>query len=299
MAKHGKTEIEKRMPRFYYNEANKFAANWLKNLISKGLLPKGDVDERSITEVKAQDLEGYDQCHFFAGIGGWPYAIQLCDRQNEKGIWTGSCPCQPFSGIGRQRGSEDKRHLWPAFSTLIKEGQPRLVFGEQVASKIALEWLDSVINDLENSDYTGWSADLCAASVGAPHIRQRLYWAGIHKKACMDYTDCTQSNVFISCEEGGYRKRPQMSWGEKSSVKRPSIDLLSESKSKAPFTFWRDCEWVECSDGLWRPIESGLSALADGIPERMGRMRGYGNAIVPQVAAVFMDTVFDTLNELA
>lgn len=298
MAKHGKIGIEKRMPKFYYNENNKFAANWLKNLISKGLLPKGDVDERSITEVNAQDLEGYDQCHFFTGIGGWPYAIQLCDRQNEKGIWTGSCPCQPFSDAGKQKGFEDERHLWPVFCKLIKDCKPNIVFGEQVASKIALEWLDNVINDLENADYTGWAADLCAASVGAPHIRQRLYWGGI-KKTYMAYTISPQRDGECACPERSYSNGHTRTRWDESRTKRPSVNLFWQPESKTPFTFWRDCEWLECTDGFWRAYEPGVPALVDGVPQRVGRMRGYGNAIVPQVAAVFMDTVFETLNELA
>jgi len=61
----------------YYNEIDPYAAKWLRALIAGGLIPKGDVDERSILDVRAADLAGYDQCHFFAGIGGWPYALAL------------------------------------------------------------------------------------------------------------------------------------------------------------------------------------------------------------------------------
>ncbi len=64
----------------YYNEFDPDAAQWLRNLIAEGLIPPGDVDERSIEDVSPADLEGYTQCHFFAGIGGWPEALRLAGR---------------------------------------------------------------------------------------------------------------------------------------------------------------------------------------------------------------------------
>ena len=60
----------------YYNEFDPFAAAWLRNLIAQGLIAPGDVDERSIKDVSPDDLRGYTQCHFFAGIGGWSYAAR-------------------------------------------------------------------------------------------------------------------------------------------------------------------------------------------------------------------------------
>lgn len=140
-----------------------------------GLIPSGEIDTRSIRDVRPSDLSGFDQCHFFAGIGGWAHALNLAGW-GERPVWTGSCPCQPFSCAGKQAGTDDDRHLWPAFYNLIKECRPATVFGEQVASKIALEWLDGVCADLEASNYSVGASDLCAASVNAPHIRQRLYW---------------------------------------------------------------------------------------------------------------------------
>ena len=119
----------------YYNDNDPFAAQWLRNLVSAGLLPAGDVDDRSITEVKPDDLKGYEQCHFFAGIGGWPYALGLAGWPDDRPVWTGSCPCQPLSGAGQHKGHADERHLWPAFFSLIAERRPVCVFGEQVASK--------------------------------------------------------------------------------------------------------------------------------------------------------------------
>jgi DNA (cytosine-5)-methyltransferase 1 len=160
----------------YYNEWNPFAAEWLGNLIEQGDISEGFVDNRSICSVSAKDLGGFHRCHFFAGIGCWDYALQLANWPKELEVWTGSCPCQPFSQAGKQKGFNDERHLWPIWFELIKKCRPPVIFGEQSANKGALEWLDLVSSDLENEGYSFGAADLCAACVGAPHIRQRLYF---------------------------------------------------------------------------------------------------------------------------
>ena len=160
----------------YYNEIDPFAAQWLRNLISAGHIAPGDVDERSIEDVRPDELKGFTQCHFFAGIGVWSYALRQAGWADERPAWTGSCPCQPFSAAGKGGGFNDERHLWPAFNHLISVCRPPVVFGEQVASKDGLGWLDLVQADLEGTGYAFRAVDTCAASVGAPHIRQRLYW---------------------------------------------------------------------------------------------------------------------------
>ena len=162
--------------RHYHNENDKLAAAWLRNLIAAGLIAPGDVDERSIADVKPDDLKAYAQCHFFAGIGGWSYALRLAGWPDDRPVWTGSCPCQPFSAAGKRKGNGDARHLWPEFHRLIGECRPATVFGEQVASKDGRLWLAGVRADLEALGYAVGAADLCAASAGAPHIRQRLFW---------------------------------------------------------------------------------------------------------------------------
>ena len=162
----------------YYNEFDPYAAQWLRNLIKSGLIADGDVDDRSIRDVAAADLRGYTQCHFFAGIGVWSHALRLAGWPDDRPVWTGSCPCQPFSAAGQGKGVEDERHLWPEFHRLIAECGPPVVFGEQVASKDGLGWLDAVHADLEASGYAVGAVDLCAAGVGAPHIRQRLWFVG-------------------------------------------------------------------------------------------------------------------------
>lgn len=160
----------------YYNEFDKQTAQWLRNLIAEGLIAPGDVDERSILDVKPDDLRGYTQCHFFAGIGVWSRALRRSGWDDNRPVWTGSCPCQPFSSAGAQAGFADERHLWPAFHHLISECRPPVVFGEQVASKAVDPWVDLVHADLEALGYAFGCVPFPSAGVGAPHIRDRAFW---------------------------------------------------------------------------------------------------------------------------
>ena len=160
----------------YYNEIDPYAAAWLRNLIRDGHIADGVVDERSISDVKPEELFEFTQCHFFAGIGVWSYALRSAGWEDDRPVWTGSCPCQPFSGAGNRKGMADERHLWPHWFHLIEECRPPTVFGEQVASKDGLGWIDLVQADMEGADYAIGAFDLCSAGFGAPHIRQRLWF---------------------------------------------------------------------------------------------------------------------------
>jgi len=160
----------------YYNEIDPFAAAWLRELIKAGHIAKGEVDGRPIKEVKSDELRGFAQCHFFAGIGVWSYALRAAGWADDTPVFTGSCPCQSFSASGKRGGFSDQRHLWPAWFRLIRELHPDTIFGVQVAYKDGLAWLDVVSADLEGAGYAIGTADLCAAGFGAPHIRQRLYF---------------------------------------------------------------------------------------------------------------------------
>ncbi|MGL4668003.1 MAG: DNA cytosine methyltransferase [Saezia sp.] len=160
----------------YYNENNPYAVQWLKNLISKGAIEAGKVDERSIKEVRAKELKAYRQVHMFAGIAGWAQALQLACWPKDRVVWTGSPPCQPFSVAGAGKGRSDERHLWPVWFELIKECRPSVIFGEQVAAAINYGWLDALQDDLEGEGYACAATILPACSVGAPHLRQRLWF---------------------------------------------------------------------------------------------------------------------------
>lgn len=160
----------------HYNEIDPFCVEWLRELMKSGLITEGEIDERSIEDVRPIDLRGFRRCHFFAGIGVWDYAIRNAGWPEDVEVWTGSCPCQPFSAAGKRDGFDDERHLWPAFFWLIQNCHPRTIFGEQVAGRTGYAWLDIVSTDLGNEGYSCRAVDIPAAGCGAPHVRQRLYW---------------------------------------------------------------------------------------------------------------------------
>jgi hypothetical protein len=499
--------------RSYYNDNDPFCVEWLKNLIEMKIIADGDVDNRSIQDVTGNDLRGYTQCHFFAGIGGWSYALRLAGVPDDYPVWTGSCPCQPFSVAGKRRGTKDKRHLWPEFRRLIGECRPPLIFGEQVASKDGREWLSGtnpnlqrvrdreaifrvlcelegvtskqmqglheaaaaaiwadskrskearvqfleaqetglcigrdceepgktegntiqsysgedtgnyrcrslsddrhsiqfvggqdmgqsisgsnrlfsgihhgqcegcpllpechgeylgsqqnlrdskcdkkesaraeqyiaeqirreierenvevfqsgVRSDLEALGYAVGGADLCAASCGAPHIRQRLYWVAdrIGKgpqgwdvlSECPDqwssWTSSMVGGVGITdsagpqpgsetSEAAGYRSPAIPTSGHDCGLPDPNLNREIGNQSEygnrrgaVQAGPWDNYILIPCADGKTRRIEPGLMPLAHGISNRVGLIRGYGNAIVPQVAEVFIRSFFDVLN---
>lgn len=285
----------------YYNEIDPFAAQWLRNLIAAGHIAAGEVDERSIEDVCPSDLHGFTQCHFFAGIGVWSHALRLADWPDDRSVWTGSCPCQPFSTAGKGAGFADKRHLWPAWHRLISECRPAVLFGEQVAGKDAEPWLDLVQDDLEALDYAFGAVPFPAAGVGAPHIRDRLYWVA-------------DANLERSQGRGALRE-PSNAFNGGSGVSDGLADLHSPGCAprgggraalghRAPagadcgphadgpagplHGFWTAADWLACRDGKWRPVEPGAFPLAHGAAGRVGRLRAYGNAIVAQAAEAFI-----------
>lgn len=160
----------------YYNEIDLYCIEWTRNLISAGLVPDGEVDNRPIEEVQPEDVKDFKQCHFFSGILGWPLAARLAGWPDDRPVWTGSCPCQPFSVAGRRKGVGDPRHLWPDFYRLIRASRPVVVLGEQVSGAAGYAWLAGVGSDLEAEGYAWRAVDIPACAVGAPHRRSRLYW---------------------------------------------------------------------------------------------------------------------------
>lgn len=317
----------------YYNEWDKGAAAWLRELIKQGHIPFGVVDERSITEVKPEDLDGFTQCHFFAGIGGWPLALRLAGVSEDTPLWTGSPPCQPFSAAGKQLGQFDPRHLAPVFLDLISECRPPVIFGEQVAAAIAKSWMCDLQTHLEREDYAVGFAVLPACSVGAPHKRERLFF-GAHQLADTDSErlqrerrdsdsqgregqNIRQAGLLNGAgTESGMADSESHGRGIRHATNIGKADAQGNASANAGHSatnrqqrltaggaayphhgFWSDADWLRCRDGMFRPVESGTFPLANGIPARVGRLRGYGNAIVPQVAAEFIKAFMGAVNE--
>ena len=422
--------------RAIYNEIEPFAADWMRSLVAAGHIAPGVVDGRSITDLSAADVAGPGQRHFFAGIGVWSHALRLAGWPDDRPVWTGSCPCQPFSTAGRGGGFADDRHLWPEWFRLIRECRPPVIFGEQVASPAGLAWFDAVSADLEGAGYAVGAADLCAAGVGAPHRRQRLWFVAYADDGRLDRLGATWLRRRREAEVGaaaaardpdGAQRDDVDGRGAHGDVADPPVsrrqsrgrardasdgrgtprvepgrlrdagDVVNAAQERregaettdnatrnrrAPdrgvargmgdagrdgdrqhagelrrdegehgvgtahrdhspvvagaayaladtadgqlsiserrpegrdghgstranhrasedHVYWRDADWLNCRDGKWRPVESGTFPLAHGAPARVGRLRAYGNAIVPQVAAEFIRAAIDAINTTA
>lgn len=355
-------------PATYYNEIDPFAAQWLRNLIAGGHIAPGEVDERSIEDVTPDDLRGFTQCHFFAGIGVWSLSLRLAGWPDDKPVWTGSCPCQPFSAAGKGDGFADERHLWPHFFHLISECRPQHVFGEQVASGNANTWFDLVQADLEGMGYAFGLVPFTSASIGAPHIRERAYWVaesageqcqkllpglaqgvgaegsrspakstGLCSIGSLDNSDKpglerhfrndsaagwerttgpvaapgvhdglanSSSEQYHQCNDSPNER----GWSRNSEQNRLGGELMRPLEVNG---FWRDADWLLCRDGKWRPVEPGTFPLVDGAAARLGRvepgvarvassnrvgrLKGYGNAINAQAAAEFIRAYMEGL----
>ena len=267
----------------YYNEIEPYAAQWLRNLIKAGHIADGEVDTRSIVDVHADDVRGFTQAHFFAGIGGWSHALRLSGWPDDRPIWTGSCPCQPFSVAGKGAGVDDPRHLWPHFHRLITAVRPPVVMGEQVAGQAGYGWLDGVRADLEAEGYASRGVDIPACAVDAPHIRSRLYWVA------SDVADADYRRSFAQPDRDNRTLDGTICREEGAG---DQLAIRSASRG-ANGTFWSDHIWLTGADGKSRRSKSGIPLLAYGIPNRVGKLRAYGNAIVPQVAAEVIGAYMD------
>ena len=344
----------------YYNEIDPFAAAWLRELIKEGLIADGEVDERSIEDVRPDDLGSFVQCHFFAGIGVWSLALRQAGWPDDRPIWTGSCPCQPFSAAGKGGGFADERHLWPAMHWLVEQCRPVTVVGEQVVSRDGLAWLDLVQADVEGSGYAFGAVDTCAAGFGAPHIRQRLYWVAHSERehGVQQFRPAMQRRRAGNAEQTGLGERidgladtnggqcagfsdgegrecdgTAPGWQQGDSIAESGGELQrvadpigaglegygrsveqhdasgrqEQDGHSAAHSFdlrpsptngyWRDADWLRCTDEKWRPVEPETFPVADAgaFRNRVGLLRGAGNAITIGQAQGFIEAVMDVI----
>lgn len=296
----------------FYNEWERYPAQWIRNLAAAGHVADGVVDERSIRDVRAVELVGHRQVHLFAGLAGWSYALRLAGWPDDHPVWTASCPCQPFSTAGKQRGFDDDRHLWPVLFELVRECRPAILFGEQVAGPAGRTWLDAVSADLESAGYAVGAANLCAAGVGAPHIRQRLYFVAVadadyagpqgwgERRDGADERATWEGGVAgerLGHADGiGAGRDTRGGAGTQAAGDRArGVDGHVSDDADAPGA-WSDVEWIACTDGKSRPAQPGVHPLVAGTTNRVGRLRAYGNAIVAPLAAEFIGAVMDVLD---
>jgi len=304
----------------FYNEIDPYAAQWLRNLIDAGHLASGVVDERDMRDLTPDDLLPFVQCHFFAGIGVWGHALRRAGWPDSTPIWTGSCPCQPFSAAGARGGFDDERHLWPAWFHLITQCGPPTILGEQVASKDGLGWLDLVSADLEGAGYAVGASDLCAAGFGGAHIRQRLYFAGMADDEDAGLERYGRLGEFHG---SGRRENP----GRLRTARSPldgmgdadvSLEYEGASSGEQPIRLGRnggdesldgrlprqagrvdDADWLLCrgltGEPSWRPVEPGTFPLAHGVACRMEQLRAYGNGLDAETATGFVEAVMGCL----
>ena len=282
----------------YYNEIEPYAAQWLRNLIKAGHIADGEVDTRSIVDVSPDDLRGFTQCHFFAGIGGWSHALRLAGWPDDRPIWTGSCPCQPFSVAGKGAGTDDPRHLWPHFHRLITACRPPVVMGEQVAAAVGKSWLDGVSSDLEGIGYATGAAVVPACAVNAPHRRDRLWFvADASCERRQQIAGSTYGDESPNERRSTKYNHISPSYGEGNVAHTNDHGRQTRGGDHSPAGHghtaapegraghWDDHIWLTGSDGKSRRSQPGLPLLAYGVSNRVGRLRAYGNAIVPPLAA--------------
>ena len=261
----------------------------------------------------------------------WPDAdshIDICKTDftkyaNKIDILTGGFPCQPYSNAGKRKGKEDDRHLWPEMLRAIQEIKPRWVVGENVLGLV--NWNDGLVFqevclDLEAEGYEVQPFILPAASKGAPHSRQRVWFIAFNDSTPNSYgLNQRNGNNEINTSQGGINAlgHSQQSNGNGTIANTKCIRLehgttsrqipgengnaKTERNKSTLFTQANDNGHQPNWDNF--PTQSPICSGDDGLPTELDgitfskwrneSIKGYGNAIVPQVA----HTIFQTIEQ--
>jgi DNA (cytosine-5)-methyltransferase 1 len=215
-------------------------------------------------------------------------------------LLTGGFPCQPFSVAGKQRGKDDNRYLWPEMLRVIQEAKPTWIIGENVAGIVNLA-LDQVCADLEGQGYEVEPIIVPACAVDAPHRRDRCW---IIAKYMADSVSLSERSAHGSKEWGCVRGRQDEDISQRNEMGCNSSDSRenvadtvkqgregrvhrredAERESVDGYSGCGGTTYGQSGEAIWL-AEPNVGRVANGIPNRSHRLKGLGNAIVPQVAS--------------
>ena len=217
-------------------------------------------------------------------------------------IICGGYPCQPFSLAGKRAGTDDPRHLWPWVRNAISELRPNYAILENVWGHLSMGGT-SVIADLATIGYDAEWHIVSAASVGAPHRRDRVVIiAHTNDTRGGTSTSGTDQDRAQEVERQNYEPQPWFS-GCSTDVadddrQRDGLNRAQETVRQAHF-FRADNTRREASNvsRQWWATEPNVGRVANGVPNRVDRLRGLGNAVVPQVAELVGRMVMEHHNQ--
>ena len=240
--------------------------------------------------------------------------IRRLDGKDYKGraeIICGGFPCQPFSQAGKRRGTEDDRHLWPEMLRIISEVRPTWVIGENVIGIVKME-LDSILSDLEGEGYQTRAFIIPACGIDAPHKRDRV-WIIAHANSegesdgpINEGPRPRQLELMADPNSGFSTVTQQAVQAGRATIISSSKDV-ADSESERVQRLWSSGEQKPhtyggqklslCGSERPRPAyweaEPGMGRVVDGIPNRVDRIKGLGNAVVPMVVEVIGNAIME------
>ncbi len=210
-------------------------------------------------------------------------------------LLAGGFPCQPHSVAGKRRGAEDDRNLWPEYLRLIKETRPRYVLAENVPG-IVSTYIDTVLSGLEGEGYACWTFNIPACAFDAPHRRERIFIVA-HADGSGGQQDRKPGELWASGVEQspGYSRATnqaedkQIKEGEKDVAHPESFGVEGHRAGGEQEPRARGQTRLPVRESKRRKstrwtTEPDVGRVAHGVPSRIHRLRGLGNAVVPQVA---------------